>query len=89
MSTDQTFPDAEILSRVIAPQEGSLSQGAAGELLKLSFPPTDVERMNELAEKNRLDQLTDAERSELDGYLRVGSLLNLLQSKARCSMNDG
>ena len=89
MSTDQTFPDAEILSRVIAPQEGSLPQSVAGELLKLSFPPTDVERMNALAEKNRLDQLTESEQSELSSYLRVGSLLNLLQSKARCSMKNG
>ena len=89
MSTDQTFPDADILSRVIAPQEGSLPADVAGALLRLSFPSADVDRMNELAEKNRLDQLTEVERSELQSYLRVGGLLNLLHSKARCSIKNG
>jgi hypothetical protein len=89
MNAEQIFPDTEILSRVIAPQEGGLSVDVADALLRLSFPAADVERMNELAEKNRVDQLNDIELSELQGYLRVGSLLNLLQSKARCSIKHG
>lgn len=42
--------------------------------------------MNELAEKNRAGELTAEEQTELHCYLRVGSLLDLLHSKARLSL---
>jgi len=36
-----------------------------------------------LAERNREGTLTDAEREELDDFVKVGDLLAILQSKAR------
>lgn len=81
--------EAAILSRVIAPSEGNLSLPAAKALADLEFSKIDVQRMNELAEKNRLGQASEAELSEIEGYSRVGNLLNLLQSKARQSLNNG
>jgi len=44
--------------------------------------------MNDLAEKARQGTLSEAERDELDRYLRVGSFLNLIQAKARKSLSQ-
>lgn len=84
-----TITDSDLLARVIVPDEPSLSEHAARSLLALHFPPEDVERMNELAEKNRLGSLTQAEQVEMDTYTRVGSLVNLLKAKARKSLREG
>ena len=39
--------------------------------------------MHELAVKNQAGRLTPEESSELDNYTRVGSMLSVLQSRAR------
>jgi len=82
-------PESAILARVIAPDEGTFPAQAAEALVGLSFPQPDVERMNQLAEKNRQDKATAEELAELENYSRVGNLLNLLQSKARQSLGNG
>lgn len=89
MSTIETQHEMTILTRVIAPSDGSLNDEVATSLLALRFPESDVERMNELAEKNRQNEVSDEEREEMESYSRVGNLLNLLQSKARQSLRHG
>ncbi|MCA9131148.1 MAG: hypothetical protein KDB22_28885 [Planctomycetales bacterium] len=88
MSTIEPPLESEILSRVILPHDGSLSSEAAEALLKLQFPEEDTNRMNELAGKNRLGELSDSERDEMTRYSRVGNLLSLLRSKARQSLKN-
>ena len=78
--------EAAILSRVIQPDHDGLDQAAARALLKLEFTADDRQRIHELAVKNQADELTAAERRELDDYLRVGRLLDLLGAKARLSL---
>jgi len=80
--------ESAILARVIAPSEGSLSPQAAESLVGLAFAENDIKRMNELAEKNRLGEASAEEISEIERYSRVGNLLNLLQAKARRSLNN-
>lgn len=80
--------ESAILSRVIVPGNGSISGEAARLLADLRFDDADVAKMNELAEKNRRGEATEAELAEMEGYSRVGSLLNLLQSKARRSLGN-
>jgi hypothetical protein len=60
-----------------------LSPEAARYILTLRFPPPDVGRMRELAEKARRGTLTPEEGLELDIYERVGYALSLMKSKAR------
>src|SRR4051812_14634435 len=55
----------------------------ARHILKLAFGPEDVARMRELAQRNSKGQITPAELDELDGYVKVGDFLAILQSKAR------
>lgn len=86
MSTTLTNSDADILERLIDPHTPSLSVDAARAILEMTFPPSDVQRMNELAEKARQGDLSETEQIEIEGYERVGHLLGILQSKARLSL---
>jgi hypothetical protein len=84
--TQPSNDEAAILMRVIQPNQDDLSPAAARALLKFDFPAEDRERMHELAVKNQAGKLTAAERQELEGYLRIGRLLDLLGAKARLSL---
>jgi len=82
MST--TFPaETEILSRVIGRENPDFTAEVARSILRLDFDSSDIDRMDELAEKARAGTLSEEETTQLDAYLLVGSLLDLLQSKAR------
>ena len=82
--------EADILAHVIAPDQPGLSPESARAILALKFDQAALERMNDLAEKNRVDTLSEAERVEveMEKYLRVGQFLNLLQAKARVSLRE-
>ncbi len=78
--------EADIWARIIAPEKNGLSPEAARSLLELGFSERDRDRMNELARKNQEGLLDDAERQELEGYVKVGDVLSLLHLKARKSL---
>jgi hypothetical protein len=86
MSALTVETEAEIWSRTIQPENGSLSAEAARALLELKLRPNDVERANELSAKAREGTLTDEEGRELDSFLNVGRALELLKAKARLSL---
>jgi hypothetical protein len=75
--------ESAIWARVIEPEKNGLAPAAARSLLKLRFSAWDVARMNALALKNQEGLLTDAERQELENYVKVGDVLSLLHLKAR------
>jgi hypothetical protein len=85
MSSQVITPNTEaaILARIIQTDERELTPDAARYLLSMRLPSSDEDRVNELSEKARQDSLTEAERQELDSYLHIGSLLAVMQSKAR------
>jgi hypothetical protein len=78
--------ETDILTQMIHPDQPNLPPELARAILDLKFHPPAIERMNTLAEKNRQGTLTEAERGEMEKYLRVGNFLNLLQAKARLSL---
>ena len=86
MTASTISQETEILSRVIAPDNPNLSSEAARSILALRFSDADNEQMNALAAKNRLGGLDAQEKSLLNAYLVVGSLVDLMHSKARLSM---
>lgn len=49
----------------------------------MRLPPSDEDRVNELSAPARTGSLSEAEAQELDSYLRIGSLLAVMQSRAR------
>jgi hypothetical protein len=75
-----------ILRRVVDRKHESLSEEAARAILRLDFDGTDRRRMNQLAAKNRAEQLTAAEQEELNNFIHVGQVLGILKSKARRSL---
>jgi hypothetical protein len=84
MSSQVMSPNTEaaILARLIQARD-SRSREVAEYLLSIDFDAGDLERMNRLGERAREGNLTAEETAELDSYLHVGSLLSILQSKAR------
>ena len=85
MSSQVITPNTEaaILGRLMQARDGGMRRDVAEYLLAIDFDADDTERMNALAERAREGNLTTEEAAELDSYLHVGSLLSILQSKAR------
>jgi hypothetical protein len=81
-SKNPTSSEAAILSRVIEGSRLRLSRQTAKELLELGFSTDDKKKMHELAVKNQRGDLSRAEERELDAYIRIGRLLDLLSAKA-------
>jgi hypothetical protein len=84
MSSQVITPNTEaaILARLIQAKDG-MTREVAEYLLSIDFENRDIERMSFLAERAREGDLTAEETAELDSYLHVGSLLSIMQSKAR------
>jgi hypothetical protein len=78
--------EAQILTRVIAPEDSPLDRKAAEAILEMGFKAADKQRMDELAEKAREGTLSPDERTEAESYERVGHFISLLKSKARGSL---
>ncbi len=86
-ATELPFHEAEILNRIAWPDEPVLSAATAEGILTLGFSPADEDRMHALAAKAREGALSCDERSEIEAYSRIGSLLGILKSKARRALN--
>lgn len=89
MATVQDIPgshEAAILGRVIRPDQGDLPDEQARALLRMRFEQHDLDRLHDLLVKNRDDELMPAEKEELEGYLRVSALLDLMHARARYSL---
>jgi hypothetical protein len=90
MSTENhVVTEAEILERVVMSDQPGMSPESARALLDLRFDSCAINRMQELAEKNRAGALTKDERQEMETYARVGNLLNIVQAKARLALSSG
>lgn len=85
MSSQVVTPNTEaaILARIIQADERELTPDAARCLLSMKLPASDEDRVDELSAKARAGSLTELETQELDSYLHIGSLLGVLQAKAR------
>lgn len=79
---DAGYSEVAILGRVLTESQ-ELTPELARHLLSLRFSPADQARMTGLVEKNKSEQLTDAEQQEMLGYDKAGCLLGVLHSKAR------
>jgi hypothetical protein len=79
--------EVTILARVLGNEQGRLPAGLARYLLKLGFSERDKARMHELAVRNQEGALAPAEKEELYAFAKAGSLLSLLKSRARRTLN--
>lgn len=74
---------AEIFSRLWNARGRALTPDVAEYVLRISFPPSDRKRNQQLAAKNQRGRITDSELTELSNYVEVGDMIALMQSKAR------
>jgi hypothetical protein len=79
--------EVAILARVLGDEEGRLPPEIARYVLNLGFGDRDKARMHDLAVRNQEDALSPAEKEELFAYAKAGSLLSILKSKARRTLN--
>ena len=75
-----------IWKRAIQPEAGTFSPAEAKAMLRLKLAQADLDRADALAAKARAGKLSPQEEQQLDNYLAVGSVLEFLKSKARCSL---
>jgi hypothetical protein len=80
--------EAAIWARLMGGPAKELTPPAAEYLLSISFSAVDRDRMEYLAERSSEGALTDAEKAEYDGYLHVGNLLAVMQSKSRAVLRQ-
>ncbi len=82
------LPAGAILARVIRPEDRDLTPAVAEAFLQFGFSQRDRDRMHELTLNNQEGTLTDADRLELEAYMQVGMILDLLQAKARLTLSQ-
>jgi hypothetical protein len=80
--------EASILGRIVDAQLGGWSAEAARAILTLGLPAPDRQRIDELAGKSSSGILSPDEELEIDGYLHVCRLIDLLKARARVSLSQ-
>lgn len=88
-SISPTLTEADILAEMISPKDPTLSKEVSQALLAVRFKDEATDFIRELLQKNNAGTISTAERGLLDKYLRVGQFMDLLQAKARLSLQDG
>src|SRR5262249_42307542 len=87
--TQGNTSETAILGRIVEPDQPSFNGEVARAILTLDFSPSDKEKMRQLAAKARAGTLTAEEQVAIHNYERVGHFLNILQLKARRSLQGG
>ena len=86
MKQSHAITEAEILNQVVGPSRRDLNAEAAKSILSLKFSRSATHRIRSLLRANNAGSISSAERLELEKYLRVGQLLDLLHAKARLTL---
>lgn len=81
-----TATETAILGRIIEPAKPAMSPTVARMVLEWEFAEEDRKRMHELLEKSKSGEMSRAERAEAEVYERVGTILSMLQLKAKRSL---
>lgn len=72
-----------ILERLLEPVSRSLNVEAARKLIRLKAGGKTQARVDELARKCNEGELTPVERAEYERYVTAGTMIAILQAKAR------
>jgi hypothetical protein len=78
-----------VWDRLLATDDHPLTREAADYILRIRFNEADNRRLEELAERCRLGELTPAQRAEYEEYVRAGLVLATWQSRARMALRAG
>src|SRR5260370_41679303 len=81
--------EASILERLLDPEPQELTPEAARYFLNLDLLPADRKGLQQLVDKASTGPLTPDERTELQDFERVNSLLFRVKTKARELLSEG
>ena len=84
--TARTISEVDIWTDVIIPDGHDMPTPEANAVLGWAFSDDAKVRMQELADRNGHNKLSDSEREELEAYINVGQVIGILQAKARLSL---
>jgi hypothetical protein len=88
MPSTSAITEADILSKVVSPDRPGISLELARSILELRFSDRADKRIRQLLGKNNQGTISEAERAELDKFLRVGQFLDLMKAKANLSLQQ-
>ena len=86
MSISPTISEADILEDLMPTSQPGLKPELARFLLNLKFNRKATQHIRRLLRRNNRGTIDAQERLLLERYLRVGQFLDLLQAKARLSL---
>jgi len=72
-----------VLERLLKPVSESLNAEAARKLIRIKADAETQARVDVLARKCNEGELTEAERREYERYVTAGTMIAILQAKAR------
>ena len=85
---DSTAQQTVLLGELLEGFTSALTPEATEKLAKLKADPAMQAKMDELAAKCNEGQLTDAERTDYEAYVRVGNFFNVLKAKAKIALKN-
>ena len=80
--------ELEILAQVVGPEDPTLRAELARSILNMRFTDEAQSAIRRLLDKGNQGTLSESEQTALDRYLRVGQFIDLLQAKARVSLQS-
>jgi hypothetical protein len=83
MTGDAAGPEANFLTRLLAPIGECMTREMAKKVADLRADPDVQARVDELAEKCTEGELTAEERAEYESYVHAIRVIGVLQAQAR------
>ena len=88
MASSPTITEGDILEDIVSSTQAGLTPHVARIFLELKFNKNATKRLPQLLQKTNRGTITAKERLTLERYLRVGQFLDLLQAKAKLSLQE-
>jgi hypothetical protein len=73
--------------RLLGNGKGKLPREFAQYVLTVEFSAKDKARVHDLLVRNQEDKLSEAEKAEMFAFVRADTMLSILKSKARRTLN--
>jgi hypothetical protein len=86
MSTEATLSPSDVLQDIVELDRPTMSPEVAQHFLALHLSDGAKDRVRGLLQKNNAGTITPSEKATLESYVHVGELLDLLQAKARATL---
>jgi hypothetical protein len=85
----ETSADTIVLDKILEPLASALTPELARKIVDLRADAETQELIDDLGDKANEGTLTDAERRQYETYVRAGTLVSILQAKARKMISNG